>query len=159
MLLERWYNCGLSDTTLWISSSQSELKSPRKFRLLAFFFLYFLFSLLFMFTLTLLLTSSWLSLKGDRLRMSSLSVFSVPCEPETVCVNSFSSLLCFATPLDLENNENILTQRFWNKAVDSSTPRARLPVWPGRMVPTIARGGGWNKFEKPAVLVRILQVW
>ena len=36
MLQDLWYNWGLSDTTLVISSSQSELNNPRKFRLLDF---------------------------------------------------------------------------------------------------------------------------
>ena len=52
-----WYNCGLSETTLVISSSQSELNRPRKFRLRDFF-LSLLYSLLLaMLTLTQLLTS------------------------------------------------------------------------------------------------------
>ena len=56
-----WYNCGLSETTLVISSSQSELNSPRKF-LFRDFFLSRLYSLLAD-TLTQLLTSrgTWLS--------------------------------------------------------------------------------------------------
>ena len=52
-----WYNWGLSETTLVISSSQSELNRPRKFRLRDFF-LSLLYSLLLdMLTLTQLLTS------------------------------------------------------------------------------------------------------
>ena len=50
-----WYNWGLSETTLVISSSQSELNRPRKFRLRDFF-LSLLYSLLLE-TLTQLLTS------------------------------------------------------------------------------------------------------
>ena len=109
MLLDRWYNWGLSETTLLISSSQSELKSPRKFLLLDFFFsfLYFLFSLLFVFTLTLLLTSNWLFLYGERHGISSRSVFRVPCEPEKILLWTVSSLLVFATPFeDLENKNS-----------------------------------------------------
>ena len=34
MLHDRWYSWGLSETTLWTSSSMSELKRPRKFLVL-----------------------------------------------------------------------------------------------------------------------------
>ena len=63
MLQDRWYSWGLSDTTLVISSSMSELNRPRNWRLLDFF-LSRLYSLV---TDTLLRTSrgTWLMTRAS----------------------------------------------------------------------------------------------
>ena len=141
-------------------SSQSELKSPRKFRLLDFFFSYFFCSLLFMFAHTQLLASFGLSLYGDRLGISSRAVFRAPWNPETFFLRNLSWLFCFVTPLeDLENNENMITQCFsigrcWYLNPQPGTsyvygPDGWSPAW---------SAWEWYMFEKLIIQAEALQV-